>query len=441
MSSHSKVSKKTTLIRGGRLIDASQNFDRVGNVLLRDGKVAEFNCDDVSADETIDATGLIVCPGFIDPHVSLREPGFEEDETTITGTAAALAGGYTTIAAMPNTNPVVDNRAAAEFILLQAARANNCHVLPLGAVTRSHEGAELADIGQLVEGGAVGFTDADHTIANAEVMRRALEYTGMFDRPIFTMPSVPEMAADGVMHEGFHSTELGLRGIPPAAQDIMVGRDIALAEMTRGRIHLMCLSTIDAVDRVRRAKHRNVHVTADVTPHHLLFLDEELRAFDPNFKVAPPLRTQKHVDALIAGLQDGTLDVISADHQPLSEEKKNCEIDLAPTGVIGLETMLPACVRALIEPGHLTWLQFIEKLTVGPARVLGLQEKGSLAVGSVADVTLLDPEERWTIRASEFRSKSRNTPFDGWSAVGRVMKVLVNGEVRFDQVSSAQAAH
>jgi dihydroorotase len=423
----------TILIRGGRIIDPSQNIDRLGNLLLGDGRVAgiDFGAagSQATADQVIDAAGLIVCPGLIDVHVSLREPGFEEDETTATGTNAAVAGGMTSIACMPDTSPVVDNRAAAEFILLQAERAGHCNVFALGAVTKNHAGEELAEIGQLVEGGAVGFTDANRPVANAEIMRRALEYTRMFDRPIFNRPQVPELVRNGVMHEGYYSTLLGLRGMPSAAEDIMVSRDIALAQMTGGRLHLMCLSTENSVEQVRRAKARGIRVTAEVTPHHLTLTDATLRSFDSNYIVDPPLRSQEHVNALVAGLKDGTIDVITSDHQPYAEEKKDIELDQVPAGIVGLETLLPICIKSLIEPGHLTWPELIAKLTVGPAAVLNI-DKGTLRTGAEADVTLIDPSVEWTIDPQAFRSQSRNTPFGGWNVRGRAHTTIVAGEVR-----------
>jgi len=417
------------LIQGGRIIDPSQSRDASGDLLIAEGRIVEATAG-ASADQVIDARGLIVCPGLVDVHVALREPGYEEDETTASGTSAALAGGFTTIACLPDTNPVVDDRGAAEFIALQAERANNCNVLPLGAVTRNCEGHELAEIGQLVEGGAVGFTDARLPVADAEVMRRALEYTRMFDCPILNRPQVPELSAKGVMHEGFISMLLGLPGIPSAAQDIMVSRDIALAEMTDGRVHLMCLTTEYSIEHVRQAKRRGLKVTCDVTPHHLALTDECLRSFDAHYKVDPPLRPQRHIEALIAGLKDDTIDVISSDHQPLAREKKQVELDLAPPGIVGLETVLPICIRTLIEPGHLQWPQLISKLTTGPASVLGI-DKGTLAVGADADVCLIDPQVEWTIDPNQFASKSRNTPFGDEQVKGRAHTVIVGGEVRF----------
>jgi len=421
----------TLLLRSGRVIDPARKVDTVADILIRDGRIAEIGEVRGTVDETIDCTRLIVCPGLIDAHVAMRDPGFEEDETTATATAAALAGGFTSIAALPDTQPAVDNRAAAEYVVLQAARAGNCRVYPLGAVTRDHAGEELADLGQLADGGAVAFTDAKRPVASAEILRRALEYARMFRRPIFTHPQDPTLVANGVMHEGHYSTRLGLRGMPAAAEDIMVGRDIALAELTRGRIHLMCLSTRGAVEHVRRAKQQKIAVTADVAVHQLLFTDAALESYDANFKVDPPLRSSEHVRALIDGLHDGTLDAISADHQPWAREKKDREIDQAPFGIVGLETLVPACIQALIEPGHLTWPKLISKLTIGPAQILGLEGRGTLAPGVEADVAVIDPEARWIIDPDRFASKSRNTPLAGREMRGRVRFAIVDGQIRY----------
>ena len=420
----------TTLIRGGRIIDPGQSIDRVGSLLLRDGRIVGIDTGTSVADQVIDASGKIVCPGLIDAHVALREPGNEEDETTSTGTAAALAGGFTSIACLPDTKPAIDNRGAAEFVFLMAQRAGNCNVFPLGAVTKGNNGEELAEIGQLVEGGAVALTDGKRPIANAEIMWRALEYARMFDTPVFNMPQVPELVAKGVMHEGFNSTLLGLPGVPSAAENIMVSRDIALAARTEGRLHLMCVSTSVSIDLIRRARERGVAVSCDVTPHHLALTDDSLKTFDPNFKVDPPLRPQGHVNAMIEGLKDDTIDVISADHQPWAVEKKTCELDYAPFGIVGLETLLPICIQTLIEPEHLTWLELLSKLTTGPAKLLGIQ-KGTLSPGADADVTIIDPDVEWTIDPEAFRSKSRNTPFAGRTVRGRADQVLVGGEVRY----------
>ena len=303
-------------------------------------------------------------------------------------------------------------------------------MFPLGAVTKGSLGEELAEIGQLVEAETVGFSDAKNPITNAEVMRRALEYTGMFNRPILHHSMVPELSETGVMHEGFQSTRLGLRGVPAAASDIMTGRDIALADLTGGRVHIMCVTTTDAVERIRIAQKRGVAVTADVTPHHLLLTDAVMESFNTLYKCNPPLRTQSHVDSLIAGLQDGTISLISCDHQPLAIEKKAVELDVAPYGLSGLETGLAILAEALIRPAHITWSQLISCLTVGPAKLLGIPH-GTLSPGVAADVVLIDPSEVWTIEESRFRSHSHNTPFLGREVTGRVVGTLVGGEVRF----------
>lgn len=420
-----------TVIRGGRVIDPRQGLDQIADVVLEDGKIAEVGARVDDPHRVIDAEGMIVCPGLIDMHVSLREPGFEEDETIESGAGAALAGGFTSVACMPDTHPVVDNRAAAEFIMLQAERAGLVNVFPIGSVTKDCAGAELAEIGQLVEAGVVAFSDATKPIANAEVMRRALEYCGMFDRPVFSHPQVPELVHGGVMHEGFISTELGLPGMPAAAEDILVGRDIALVEVTGGRLHLQTISSRGGIAQIRRAKAAGLRVTTEVTPHHFSLTDERLRTFDANYKVDPPLRTEEHVNACIAGLQDGTIDAICSDHQPFAPEKKMRELDLVPFGISGLETLLPISIKSLIEPGHLTWPQLIAKLTTGPAEILGI-DKGTLTAGADADVTIIDPDCRWTIDATQFRSLSHNTPFDGWEVRGRARTVLVAGKVVFD---------
>ena len=420
----------TLLIRGGRIIDSSQSLDRVGDLVLEGKRIVGIDVPCPNPDRTIDASGLIVSPGLIDLHVSFREPGNEEDETIATGTAAALAGGFTSVACMSDTRPVVDNRSEAEFIMIQGERAGQAHVFPLGAVTKNNAGQELAEMGQLVEAGVLAFSDGRTPVANAEIMRRALQYASMWDRPIFNRPQVPELVQNGVMHDGFVSTRLGLRGMPAAAEDIMVGRDIALCELTGGRVHLMCISTEGAIDLIRRAKERKLRISTEVTPHQFLLTDEVMGTFDSAYKVDPPLRTARHIAACIKGLQDGTIEVICSDHQPHSPEKKQRELDLVPFGIAGLETLLPLCVTGLIEPGHLNWSQFLSKVTIGPARVLNL-DKGTLRAGADADVTLIDPHVSWTIDPAQFRSKSRNTPFGGRSVRGRAHTVIVNGEVRY----------
>jgi dihydroorotase len=417
------------LIKRGRVIDPSQKLDRVTNVLIEDGKVVGFDVPDDAAAEVIDAANRIVAPGLIDMHVHLREPGREEDETIQTGTAAALAGGFTSIACMPNTEPPIDTQGTVEFIHHQAARAKNCNVFVVACVSKNREGKELAEIGQLVQAGAVAFSDDGAPVYNPELMRRAFEYCLMFDKPVLNHCEVRELTLGGVMHEGLVSMILGLPGMPAAAEDVMVSRDISLAQVTGGKIHIMHVSTAGAVDMNRRAKSRGVRVTTEVCPHHFSLSDESLRSFDSNFKMSPPLRGAADVEACIAGLRDGTIDVICTDHAPHALEKKMRELDQAPFGIVGLETALGLVVTKLIEPGVLDWPSAIAKLTMNPARVLGVN-KGTLAVGADADVTIIDPAYEWTVDPACFRSRSKNTPFGGWRLRGRAEAVIVGGEVR-----------
>ncbi len=424
----------TLRITNGRVIDPAQGIDKVADLWIRGEHILGIGPQpQVQADRTLDAAGKIVCPGLIDMHVHLREPGREEDETIATGTAAALAGGVTSVACMPNTEPALDSQAAAEFVYLQAERAGNANVFPIGSITKGRKGEELAEIGGLVEGGAVAFTDDGSPVSSAEIMRRALEYCRMFDKAVLSHCEDLELTKGGVMHEGFESMRLGLRGMPAAAEEVMVHRDIALAEITGGRLHILHVSTAGSVDLIRRARQRGVRVSGEACPHHFTLTDECLRTFDSNFKMAPPLRTREDVEAIIEGLKDGTLEVIATDHAPHAPEKKMRELDQAPNGIIGLETLLPICIRALIEPKHLTWPQLIEKLTVNPARVLSI-DHGTLKPGADADVTIIDPDAEWTIDAEKFRSKSRNSPFAGWKVRGRAHAVVVGGVVREDGI-------
>ena len=421
---------RTIQIKGGRVIDPSQDIDRVADLWLADGRVVGVgDGHEEGAEVVIDAAGLIVCPGLIDVHVHLREPGNEEDETIASGASAALAGGVTTVACMPNTLPALDSQGAAEFVVLQARRAGKANVYPVGAVSKGRKGEELAELGQLVAGGAVAFTDDGAPVASASLMRRALQYAKMFDRVIMQHCQVPELTEGGVMNEGFESMKLGLPGMPAAAEDIMVARDIRLAEITGGRLHIQHISTARSVELVREGKARGIRVTAEACPHHFTLTDECLREFDSNFKMNPPLRTKADVDAVIGGIVDGTIEILATDHAPHAPEKKMRELDQAPFGIVGLETLIPITVLGLIEPGHLSWPRVIEMLTVHPAALLGIP-KGTLKPGADADVTLIDPDTRWTIDPSKFHSKSRNTPYGGWDVRGRAHTVIVGGEVR-----------
>lgn len=421
----------TIRITGGRVIDPSQEIDSVTDVWLKDGKllaIGERGAE--TADRVINARGLLVTPGLIDAHVHLREPGNEEDETIASGAMSALAGGVTSVACMPNTIPALDTQGGVEFIVLQAQRARKANVFPVGAVSKGRKGEELAELGQLVAGGAVAFTDDGAPVASASLMRQALQYSKMFNRVIMQHCQVPELTVGGVMNEGFESMRLGLPGMPAAAEDIMVARDIRLAEITGGRLHIQHISTARSVELVREGKRRGVNVTAEACPHHFALTDETLRTFDANYKMNPPLRTAEDISAVIGGLVDGTIDILATDHAPHAPEKKMRELDQAPFGIVGLETLIPITVKCLIDPGHLSWVEVIRKLTVLPAELLGIA-KGTLRPGADADVTLIDPEVRWTIDASRFHSKSRNTPFGGWDVRGRARIVIVGGEVRY----------
>jgi dihydroorotase len=417
------------LLEGGRVIDPSQGTDRITNLLIDDGRVAALDAVATGGEDVIDCTDKIVAPGLIDMHVHLREPGREEDETILTGTSAAVAGGFTSIACIPNTEPPIDTQASVEFIQHQAARANQCNVFVVACVSKNREGKELAELGQLVKAGAVAFSDDGAPVYDAELMRRAIEYCQMFDKPILNHAEVRELTQDGVMHEGLVSMILGLPGMPAVAEDVMTARDIALAEATGGRIHMMHVSTSGSIELIRRAKTRGVRVTTEVCPHHFTLSDECLRTFDSNFKMSPPLRGQEHVEACIAALADGTIDVICTDHAPHAAEKKMRELDQAPFGIVGLETALGLVVTRLIEPGHLDWPTAIAKMTINPARILGI-DKGTLAIGADADVTVIDPAAQWTVDPSTFRSKSTNTPFAGWKLQGRADTVIVGGSIK-----------
>jgi dihydroorotase len=423
----------TLLIRGGRVVDPSQGLDGVHDVLVRDGLVVGVGAEGAQpigkADETIDATGLVVCPGLVDMHVHLREPGREEDETIETGTRAALAGGFTSVACIPNTEPPIDTQSTVEFIHQKAARADTCNVFVVGCVSRDRAGKELADIGQLVEAGAVAFSDDGAPVYDAELMRRALEYCRMFDKPILAHEEVLELSHGGVMHEGLVSLVLGLTGMPAAAEEVMIGRDIALAEVTGGRLHVMHVSTAGGVALVRAATARGARVTAEACPHHFTLTDECLRGFDSNFKMSPPLRTADDVEAIMAGLADGTLDCIATDHAPHAREKKMLELDRAPMGILGLETAVGLSVTRLVNTGRIGWPRLIEAMSTLPARILGVN-RGTLRPGAIADITLIDPNLVWQVDVRKFCSKSVNSPFHGWTLTGRAVATIVAGRVK-----------
>ncbi len=427
------------LIRGGHVIDPGR-VNGVADVLIEGGKIAAVgrNVSAPRAAAVIDATGLLVLPGFVDLHVHLREPGFEYKETIETGTAAAVAGGFTSVCCMPNTDPVNDNQSITEFILERAQAAGNAQVFPIGAITKGSEGKELAEIGDLRRAGCVAISDDGRPVMNSLVMRRAMEYALAFDLPVVDHCEDLHLAEGGCMNEGLVSTELGLPGIPAAAEDIMVARNLALAELTGARLHLAHISTAGSVRMVREAKARGIRVTAEACPHHFSLTEEVCRGYNTHAKMNPPLRTWQDVQAVKEGLRDGTIDVIATDHAPHAPQEKQQEFAEAPFGIVGLETALPLTL-ALVEEGVLTLEAAVAKLTVEPAKAFGLA-KGTLAPGADADVTLVDPQAQWEVDPARFRSKSRNTPFAGWKVKGRVTTTLVKGRVVYELKPTEQEA-
>ncbi len=424
------------LITNGRVIDPSQELDQTADVLIRDGSVLFVGAHDDALSrsapdaEIIDAAGCVVTPGLIDMHVHFREPGMEEEETILSGAAAAVAGGFTSVACMPNTDPPLDSEAAIAFMLSEARKANAANVFPVGCITARRQGKELAEMGQMARGGAVAFSDDGASVPSAGLLRRAMNYAKMLDMPILEHCEDESLAAGGLMHEGYVSTVLGLAGIPAEAEEIMVARDIALARLTGCRLHIQHISTAGSVELVRRAKENDLRVTAEVAPHHLVLTHEAVRGYDPNFKVNPPLRTQADVDACVSGLRSGIIDVIASDHAPHLVEEKELQFSGAPCGMLGLETSLGVLLTYLVEPGKVELARIIQALTVRPAAILGI-ERGSLKTGMSGDVTILDPGEEWTVDAQAFRSKSRNCPFHGQTLRGRAVAAIVNGEVKF----------
>jgi len=414
------------LIKNGHLIDPVNQRDGAFDVLIERGKIAAVESTiPINGAKTIDAAGRFVVPGFVDLHTHLRQPGREDKETIETGLQAAVRGGFTTVCAMPNTEPPVDHRGVAEFIQQETRRVGLATVYPIGAITKGRLGRELTDFGELFDAGCVALSDDGSAVADSFLMRRALEYAKIFNRPIIQHAEDPQLAAGGVMHEGLVSTTLGLRGIPAEAESVIVARDIALVELTGGRIHFAHLSCAQSVDLVRQAKRRGLQVTCEVTPHHLALTDEAVGLFNADAKVNPPLRTEQDRLALIEGLRDGTIDGIATDHAPHAEWEKAADFDSAPFGISGLETALGVCVETLIVPGLFTWRQLIEKLSAAPARIIG--HGGTLSVGADADLVLVNPKARWTVEPGRFVSKGRQSPFTGWTLTGTVERVWHRG--------------
>lgn len=421
------------LLRGGRVIDPARGLDEVLDVLLAGGVVARVgrNLDAPEGADVRDVGGLVVAPGLIDVHVHLREPGGEHKETIATGARAAAAGGFTAVCAMPNTDPPVDDPAAVGFVRAAGLRAGGARVYPTGAVSIGQAGERLTEIGEMVAAGAVAITDDGRPVSDAGLMRLALEYSRTFGIPVASHCEEKALSRGGSMNEGIVSTRLGLTGIPNAAEDVMIARDLLLAELTGGRLHVQHVSTARGVAMIREARARGVAVTAEATPHHLTLTEEAVDGYDTNAKMNPPLRTAADVEAVRAGFADGTLDVLATDHAPHHYDEKEQAFDDAPFGIVGLETAFGICMTALVENGVLTLPELIRRMSTNPARAFGLPG-GTLAEGAIADVSVLDPSAAWTVDPARFYSKSRNTPFGGWSLRGRAALTIVGGVVVYD---------
>ncbi|MCH8932614.1 MAG: dihydroorotase [Nitrospinae bacterium] len=426
------------IIKNGRVIDPANNLDGEYDVLIDKGLIqavaprGKISAKDAGSAKIIDAKDCVVAPGFMDMHVHFREPGFEYKETIETGCDSAAAGGFTTVAMMPNTDPVNDNRSVTELMISRARAHGKIQALPIGAITRGLKGETLSDMGDLKEAGVIAFSDDGRPVMNNQVMRHALEYSRMFDLPLIQHSEILDLTKGGCMNESRVSTELGLKGMPTEAEDIMVYRDIALLEKTGGRLHVAHISSGESVELVRRAKAQGLPVTCEVAPHHFTLTDESVRGYDTNTKMSPPLRTQRDIDAIKAGLKDGTIDIIATDHAPHDLVDKQADYHSACFGIVGLETALPLSLR-LVDENILTLPQLVAKLTSRPAEIFKL-DQGALGVGKQADVVVFDPHHEYRVEASRFKSKSKNSPFDGWQVRGQVRHTIFNGKVVFSNL-------
>jgi dihydroorotase len=415
------------LIKNGRVVDPANNLDGVRDILIEGSKISAVSKKIGEKIKTIDARGRLVLPGLIDMHVHLREPGREDAETIETGTAAAVHGGFTGVACMPNTTPPIDNAGVVEFILSQAEERGYIRVYPVGAITRGLAGEELSDIGELFSAGIAAISDDGEPVKDGDLMRRALEYAKMFNLTVISHCEDKSLSSEGVMNEGFISTVLGLPGIPQVAEEAVVARDIMLAQLTQSKLHIAHVSTAGSVELIRRAKEKGISVSAETAPHYFTLTDEEVRSFSTNTRVNPPLRTSPDVEAIKQGLKDGTIDVIATDHAPHSIVEKEMEFSLAPPGIIGLETSFSLVMSELVEGGVLTLGEAIAKMTVNPSSILGLG-KGTLSPGADADITIVEPDAEYTVDAEKFYSKSKNSPFIGRKLKGIVETVIVGGK-------------
>ncbi len=423
------------LIKNGRVIDPVGKLDGIMDVLVEKGKIRRLGKGlKPENHNVIEARGKVVVPGLIDMHTHLREPGREDEETILSGSEAAARGGFSSVCVMPNTSPVIDKEGIVEFIFSRSRQAGLVNVYSVGAVTVGQNGTQLAEIGELKKAGVIALSDDGNPVKNSYLMRRALEYSRMFDLPIISHCEDSDLAADGVMNEGYVSTLLGLRGISSLAEESMVSRDISLAGLTNGRVHIAHLSCAGSVSLIKQAKKNGIRVTAETAPHYFTLTDEEVRTFDTNYKMNPPLRTQKDIEAIKKGLADGTIDVIASDHAPHSEQEKDVEFDNAPFGITGLETSLGLALQELVEEKVLTINQLVEKMSVNPARILGLN-KGSLALGCDADITIIDLEREWIVRQEDFKSKSKNSPFIGRKLKGMAVLTISRGKIVYESMA------
>jgi dihydroorotase len=419
------------LIKNGRVIDPANKVDKKCDVLIVDGKIANVGNTDKSGQTVIDATGKLVTPGLIDIHVHFREPGDEEEETIASGSTAAVAAGFTSVVCMPNTNPVIENETDVEYVHRKGRQTRKTHVYVMGAITKHLEGVELAEMGFMADAGAVGFTDDGRGVQDPAVMLRALKYAAMFNVVIAQHCQDESFSGNGVMNSGYYSTILGLPGIDPLAEEAMLWRDIQLIKKTKARYHAQHISTAGSVELIRAAKRDSLPITCEVTPHHLLLTEEYCGEYDTNYKVNPPLRGAKDVEALKQAIAEGLIDALASDHAPHLQSEKELEFLAAPFGIASLECSLALFIKALVEPGILDWPGLIHLMTEKPAKIIGV-DKGTLSQGKQADVTIIDPEAEYEIDVNTFRSKSRNCPYHGWKVKGKVEKTIVGGEIRFE---------
>ncbi|MCP2520582.1 dihydroorotase [Candidatus Aminicenantes bacterium AC-335-B20] len=422
------------LIKNGRVIDPSSGIDDTLDILIEKGKIVDIKAKiEDSQAKIIDATRLVVAPGFIDMHVHLREPGREDKETIETGSKAAAKGGFTTICCMPNTNPVNDNRGVTEYIISEAKRKAVVNVYPVAAISVGSAGKELTDMVDLRDAGAIAFSDDGEPVSDSNLMRRALEYSRLIDVPIIDHCEDKSLSQNGVMNEGFYSYLFGLTGIPPASEEIMVVRDLILAERTKAKLHIAHISTKGSVEFLKVAKEKGVRVSAEVTPHHLILTDSCLETYDTNLKVKPPLRSKSDVDALVDAMKNGLIDVIASDHAPHTEDEKNVEFDFAPFGINGLETAISLILDHFVNKGVISIQRCIELFSTNPASILGLKNKGKIQVGADADITILNLHKEIIVDKNKFQSKSKNTPFHGWRLRGAPVMTIVNGKIVWDE--------